>query len=73
MRNFLLIGPGYTVQSNNAYMAGSHQSNNPPVTAVDLEQKGDLLIQDLWEQGNDCILDMRVVSTDVASYVTNMP
>ena len=32
------------------------------------EEKGDLLIRDLWKRGTDCILDMRVVNTDSPSY-----
>ena len=36
---------------------------------VDLEQKGDLLIRDVWGWGTDCIQDTCVVSTDVESYL----
>ena len=37
---------------------------------VNLEQKGNILIQDLWAQGTDFILDVWVVNMDVVSYVT---
>ena len=33
------------------------------------EQKGDLLIRDLWQQGTDSVHDMHVVNTDVLSYL----
>ena len=28
------------------------------------EQKGDIIIRDLWQQGTDSVHDMRVVNTD---------
>ena len=34
----------------------------------DTEQKGDLLIQDLWQNGTDSVHNMRVVNTDAKSY-----
>ena len=37
------------------------------------EQKGDLLIRDLWQQGTDSVYDMRVVNTDALSYVQKTP
>ena len=37
------------------------------------EQKGDLLIRDLWKQGTDSVHDMRVVNTDGLSYVRRSP
>ena len=37
--------------------------------AIYLEQKGDLLILDLWELGIDCVLEIRVMSTYAASYL----
>ena len=37
------------------------------------EQKGDLLIGDLWQQGIDSVHDMRVVNTDALSYVHRSP
>ena len=41
--------------------------------AVDSENNGDLLIWDFKARGTDCILDMRVVNTDTALYVTKTP
>ena len=37
------------------------------------EQKVDLLIQDLWQQGTDSVHDMCVVNTDALSYVQKTP
>ena len=37
------------------------------------EQKGDLLIRELWQQGTDSVHDMRVVNTDALSYVRRSP
>ena len=37
------------------------------------EQKGDLLIRDLWQQGIDSVHDMPVVNTDALSYVRMSP
>ena len=37
------------------------------------DQKGDLLIQDLWQQGTDSVHDMRVVNTDALSYMRKTP
>ena len=35
---------------------------------MDTEQKGDLLIRDLWANRTDSVQDMRVVNTDTKSY-----
>ena len=37
------------------------------------EQKGDLLIRDLWQQRTDSVPDMHVVNTDALSYVRRSP
>ena len=37
------------------------------------EQKVDLLIRDLWQQGTGSVHDMRVVNTDALSYVCRSP
>ena len=38
----------------------------PPIGAM--EQKGDLLIRDLWQNGTDSLHDMRIVNIDAKSY-----
>ena len=37
------------------------------------EQKGDIIIRYLWQQGTDSVHDMRVVNTDALSYVCRSP
>ena len=51
----------------------SNPPQNPPRTAIDSEQKGDLLIRHLWERGTYCIPDMRAVDTYAASCLQKTP
>ena len=37
------------------------------------EQKGDLLIRDLWQNGTDSVQDMSGVNTDTKSYSGKQP
>ena len=53
-------------------LAGSNLPKSTDATMAEpevTEQKGDLLIRDLWKQGTDSVHDMRVVNTDALSYV----
>ena len=43
--------------------------NNPPQVLEDSEQKGDLLIWDLWNKGTDSIHDMLFVHTESTFYL----
>ena len=57
-------------------LAGSKLTTPPDATLVApevTEQKGDLLIRDLWQQGTDSVRDIRVVNTDALSYVCRSP
>ena len=47
--------------------------NNPYVALDHSEQKGDLLICDLWKIGTDSIHDVRAVNTDTLSYHNKSP
>ena len=38
-----------------------------------MEQKGDLLIHDVWQNGTNSVHDMRVVKTDAKSYLEKTP
>ena len=38
-----------------------------------MEQKGDLLIRDLWNNGTGSVHDIRVVNTDAKSYWGEVP
>ena len=51
--------------------SGSTNSGDTPQEAT--EQKGDLLIRDLWNHGTDSVHDMRVVNTDAKSYWEKSP
>ena len=56
--------------------AGSKLTSPPDATTEApevTEQKGDLLIRDLWQQGTDSVHDMRVVNTDALPYVRRSP
>ena len=54
-------------------LARSYPPNNTLVMTADYEQKGYLLIRVMCAKGTDLILDMRVVYTDVMSYVLMTP
>ena len=64
MRNDPLIYSGCAVTRTNPMPDGSTNPNptseTPSATEV-TEQKGDLLIRDLWQQGTDSVPDMCVV------------
>ena len=56
--------------------AGSTKPNptrETPSAPEVTEQKGNLLIRDLWKQGTDSVHDMRVVNTDALSYLEKAP
>ena len=53
---------------------GPSDSINPVDTPAEaMEQKGDLLLQELWQNGTDSVHDMRVVNTDAKSYWEKSP
>ena len=66
MRDDPLIYLGHAVKRTKASPAGAGGTSNhievqpPEVT----EQKGNLLIRDLWQQRTDSFHNMRVVNTD---------
>ena len=64
---------GRSVRSGRAPLDGSHQPKKPPGMVVDSENKGDLLIRYLWERSTYFILDVRVLNTDVVSYMNKTP
>ena len=69
MRNDPLIYQGCAVKRTNAKPDGTsgitYIEDTPP---ENMEQKGDLLLRDLWQNGTDSVYDMRVVNTDAKSY-----
>ena len=69
VRNDPLIYQGCAVTRKKSQPAGPGGSTAPGTSPPgDSEQKGDLLIRDLWDNGTDSIHDMRVVNTDAKSY-----
>ena len=47
------------------------QARAPPPKVT--EQKRDLLIRDLWQNGTDIVHNMRVVNTDAKSHMAKAP
>ena len=52
--------------------SGTTDQNEAPPPVV-MDQKEDLLIRDLWQNGKDSVHDMRVVNTDAKSHSTKTP
>ena len=49
--------------------AGPSDTTDPDGTPPEAtEQKGDLLLQDLWQNGTDSVHNMRIVNTDAKCY-----
>ena len=74
VRNDPLIYQGCAVRRTKSQPAGLRDSNTPgdsPPEAT--EQKGDLLIRDLWSNRTDSVHYMRVVNTDAKSYWERSP
>ena len=75
MRDDPLIYSGRAVKKKKAAPAGaggtSTQSEVQPSEVT--EQKGNILIQDLWQQGTNSVQDMRVVNTDALTYQIKDP
>ena len=76
VRDDPLIYSGRAMSRTKHKPAGSKLTTPPDRTAAApevTEQKGDLLIRDLWQQGTDSVHDMRVVNTGALSYVHRSP
>ena len=75
MRNDPLIYSGRAVKRTKAAPArAGGTTNNAEVQPPEVtEQKGDLLIQDLWQQGTYSVHDMRFVNTDAPTHRTKYP
>ena len=74
VRNDPLIYQGWAVKSPKAKPARSSGSNKPMDTPPEAtEQKGDLLLRDLCQNGTDSFHNMRVVNNDAKSYWENSP
>ena len=51
--------------------ASTDQDGVPPPEAT--EQKGDLLIRDLWQNGTDSVHNMSVMKTDAKTHAMKLP
>ena len=51
----------------------SNKTSEHPAAPEVTEQKGELLIWDLWKQGTNSVHDMRVVNTDALTYQLKEP
>ena len=68
----LLIFAGCAVKRPKAKPAKyKYKQSTPQLEAT--EQKGNLLICDLWQNGTDSVYDMHVVNTDTKSYLERTP
>ena len=75
VRNDPLIYSGRAVRRTKPTLAGSDKTkpSEQPAAPEVTEQKDDLLIQDLWQQGTDSAHDMRVLNTDALTYQSKAP
>ena len=68
--------PGRAMRRTNTTSDGYTRPNPPSETTAEpevMEQKGDLLIRDLWQQGTDSFHNIPVVNTDTLTYLSKMP
>ena len=72
MRDNPLIFAGYAVNRPKAKPARYKAKSSTPLLEF-TEQKGDLLIFDLWHNGDDSFHDMRVVNTYAKSHSARTP
>ena len=70
VRDDHLIFSGCDVKMPKSKMARSKDTSSTP-TLDATEQKGYLLIGDLWQNGTDSVHDMRVVNTDAKYHSAN--
>ena len=68
-----LIYSGRSVKRTKAMSARANGNSGHTEAPEVTEQKGDLLIQDLWKQGTASVHDMCVVNTDAPTYQKKDP
>ena len=70
VRNDPLIYSGRDIRRTKPTPAGSNKTkpSEQPAALEVTEQKGHLLIRDLWKQGTNSVHDMRVLNTDTLTY-----
>ena len=75
VRDNPLIYSGRAMKRSKATTAGAGGKTNHTVVQLPevTEQKGNLLIHELWQQGTDSVHNMRVVNTDAPTHRTKDP
>ena len=74
VHNDSLVYQGCAVKRTKSKPAGPSVITNTYDTPPEAtEQKGDLLLRDLWQNGTDSVHNMHVVNTDEKSYWENSP
>ena len=73
VRNNPLIYSGHAAKRTKAAPAGANGNISHTAEPEVTEQKGDLLIRNLWQQGTNSVHDMRVVNTDAPTYQKKEP
>ena len=75
MRDDPLIYSGRAVKRTKAAPAGTNRDSSPTTAQLPevTEQKGGLLIRDLWQQGTHSVHDMCVVNTDAPTHQKKDP
>ena len=75
VRDDSLIYSGRDVRTTKPTLARSNKTkpSEQPAAPEVMEQKGDLIIQDLWQQGTNSFHDMCVVNTDTLTYQMKEP
>ena len=53
--------------------AGSNKTSEHPAALEVTDQKGNIFIWDLWQQGTNSVHDMRVMNTDTLTYQLKEP
>ena len=72
MRDDPKISTGYAVRGLKEKCKAKGKGAEVPIPEEG-EEKGDLLIRDIWTQGTDSIHDIRVVNNDAVSYQSKTP
>ena len=69
-----LINPGSADKVNQSPPTQETPApDTPPEPPEDNRDRGDLLVRNLWKQGSDCIIDVRVTNLDAPSYISRDP
>ena len=68
-----LINPGSADKVKKSPPKQGSPTPDTPPESPDNRDRGDLLVRNLWKQGSDCIIDVRVTNLDAPSYASRDP